>query len=98
MDIANTKFEHSFAEQWTYEIGGGQRQLEFGLVARRNTISVTDAHGSDQIGVGPDHRTVSISRKLTGGPFQEKSIKSMRGWRRRSKLTIEMHSMPSWIP
>ena len=87
MDIANTKFEHSFEEQWTYEKGGDRRQLDFGLVARRKTISATDAHGSDEIGVGLDHRTVSISLKLTGlhspasGQPKKKATKSMRGWK-----------------
>ena len=88
LTIASTMIPKCFEDQWTYENGGVRRQLDYSLIDTAQDSWVVDAGACDAIGLGCEHRAVSLVLALprsgqNRGPSQRPRPgrnRNMRGW------------------
>ena len=107
--IASTMIEKHFDEQWTYEKGGNQRQLDYCLMDVSLTSWLQDVLACNDIGVGSDHRTLkiglafNITKKCQGSKSWASNNGNMRGWKAsnpeeyREEINAKLKALPNLV-
>ena len=67
MSQLNTRFDKDFSQQWTYEKGNVQRQIDYACIDVSKAALVKDAEASDDITLGLDHRGKKKYSKCLAG-------------------------------
>jgi exonuclease III len=81
--VANTMFDKHVAQKWTHQGTYGQRQIDYACIDEAALWRLRDAEGSDDLGIGSDHRAVKMQlRFLSHRTSCKRSLRSRASaWR-----------------